>query len=274
MLVLTLPVNITNKLKEHKAKLDLLLSKKAKVNLIGLNMSEKILLISNVLFYGKVKSKMQVPPLKFAIRFQKASTFTILYISTTCKRPSSREFDERIVLKKTNCVINYNDKHKGELFANEHIYFSFESSKDIIFTINCSFGKLETKKRNNEPSKNKDRTNLLTYRNIDAYIKEIVSSEEEMKACQDQAAIIIKKRKKKSLQLSNNVDILLRNKELTTSRLTFKDREEYRKLEEQKALRKEELREQLESRIALRKFLSAYKHDVTRLIVSIYNTVG
>jgi hypothetical protein len=244
-----------------------LLSRKAKAKLIGLNMSEKIVLIPNVLFYGKIRSRMQISPLKFAIIFQKVNILIVLYISTTCKRPSSREFDERIVLKKSNCVISYNGKYKGELFTNKNIYFSFESSKEAVFTINCSFGKLGTKKKNDEALRNKNRANFLTYKNIDAYIREIAGNAEEMEACKQQAAIVMKRRKEKYLQLSNNVDILLRNKEFTSSRLMMRDKDEYRRSEEQKAQRKEELRKQLESRVALRKFVSAYRYDISRLIV-------
>eukprot|EP00826_Nyctotherus_ovalis_P019289 TRINITY_DN15922_c0_g2_i1.p1 TRINITY_DN15922_c0_g2~~TRINITY_DN15922_c0_g2_i1.p1 ORF type:complete len:284 (+),score=82.82 TRINITY_DN15922_c0_g2_i1:444-1295(+) len=271
-----------SKLKEHKARLDTLLARKAKVHIVAPGTSERIVLTPNVLFHAKVPSKMQVSPLKLAVASQKLSGLAVLYVSSTCKRPSAREFDERVALKKGNCVISYKGKNRGEVFTGKYIYFSLEAGKETALVVSCSFGKVTNKKKNDEPARNKGRANFLTYKNIDAYIREIVNNAEETEACNQQAATVLKKRKEKSLQLSNRTDILLRNKESASSRITLgkrvnggvRDKTEYKRIEEQKTQRSEAIREKAESRAAMQKFVSAYKYEIARLLVSWCVIVG
>ena len=170
-------------------------------------------------------------------------------------------------------MIMYQSNDKSIVFLNKFIYFTIESNKDSSLIFEYFFRDSEIKNKTEDQSSKEERRHvILTYKDIDNIILKLKENPIELKNFNKTIEAIMKKKKEKSLKLSDQVDIIKKNKEfvgndhigclkcLTTLNL---------KKEQNNQVIVKALRDKTQESIELKKFLMVYKAEIAKISVKL-----
>ena len=266
------PKFIIKKLKEHAVRLDFLLSKRLAIKTLNTIADEKIIIYPGITSHYKIQSEHQTTPLKVTVNINKSASTIYMYISQLIERPSHNNCDLEIELKRKSSLIIYYGDGKPAIFNKPYIYITLVSDKASSIVIGCHFGQHKTKKKPETVGEEMHQGHkLLTFHQINDLIKRMKNNEKELKDFNEEAKTILRKRRQKSLQLSNNINILQRNKEFLPSCYTSRYLKESIIYKRTERIQKEQkvilLRDSIEVKSTLKKFINTYKQNVTRICV-------
>ena len=141
----------------------------------------------------KIQCQTKRIPLKLNISTENENPNYELYLSETTEHPHKYNHDKYFFVNSNKVSLAYKGLNKiKEYFGGKYIYITLKSLYDIRFDIICSFGNRTHGKIKNEGTTMRY---YMTKTDLDEKIKTIVSNQDLLKECRQQAVAIIRKRK-------------------------------------------------------------------------------
>ena len=103
---------------------------------------ERVVLAAGFKYYFRTRAKTQPVPYRLAISLLKGAGYGTIYLSTRIERPSKDHCGRLFNLANRLTAITYTgEREKEKLFIEDYVYASIEAEHELIFTLQCNFGK-------------------------------------------------------------------------------------------------------------------------------------